>query len=784
MSAENELFVLLEKLKKNTNNPENQVLIEVLKNKISYLFVKQKISDNILNQEDMITCVIDLNQKVVFFNNAAESLTGLQQINVVGKEIDNDFLISEKFYSQVLNDIEQDKILDYYELIYKTPLADELCLKVKINKLLDIEDNFYAIQFIMYLMAKDKDFKNDYEKQNLRYLELLDNSENMYFLKDEKLRYTYMSPDYLNYNNLKIEDILGKTDQEVFNSQVAKIYMESDFRVLTSKQEILIEGFKNKKQVFNVKKVPVFMNDSIIGIAGIISNITHNASIKERLELLGNAIEEIKEGIVITDSNAKIIYVNKGYTSICGYTKEELLGRNPSILKSNKMSSEFYNLMWSNIKQGLVWHNVFINKKKNGDIYEEDVIITPLKDSFNNITHYIAIKKDVTEENIHNRQIQHSAKLESLGTLAGGIAHDFNNILSIILGYAELLKDELKENSLIINDLNEIIKASNRAKEIIRQILLFSRQKESEKSILCVQDVIAGIDKTIRTAVPMNLKFLIYCKSNSYVFMESSHILQIILNLVSNSVQAIKDTTGFISLKIIDTLRQNQTFEIKNKMHYDKYVCIKVVDNGVGISDVDIDKIFDPYFTTKDIGENTGLGLSVIDGIVRSVDGFIDVASELGKGSEFSVYIPTVKPEKKQEDVKESILTFPKKMSVLLIDDEKSIVYAITKILSKYGFLVYGFQYAKDALDYYYKNRDSIDLVITDYLIPVKDGVEIIKDIREVNNNVPCIIISGNLKMMFDNHPDIPKNNIIYLDKPFDSLTLLKSIKNIIDKNQ
>ncbi len=783
MSSDNEILLLLDTLIKYSTSDRNTQIAEALKIKVSQKFIDQQILENLLVNEQLGICVIDLNKRVVLFNKAAELITGLSQEKILSKEIDEQFFITSDFFDKVLNELEIKNITHICKQKLNN-LNKELYLKMEISKVNDINDKFFALQFSFTDIKSEIDIQVDFEKQKQRFLELLNNSDSMFFIKDEKLRYIYMSPDYLKYNNLTNIEMIGKTDQEVFDIDSARIYTESDLQVLTSREPIFIEGFKDKNQLFNVRKFPLWMNEVIIGLAGIITNVTKNTIMEERLQLLGNAIEQIKEGIIITDKDAKIIYVNKGYTNICGYSKEELLGNTPSLLKSNKMSSDYYSVMWNNLKQGFIWHNVFINKKKNGQIYEEDVIITPVKDSFDNITHYIAIKKDVTEENIHNRAFQHSVKLESLGTLAGGIAHDFNNILSIILGYTELIKEEISDNSHITEDLNEIIKASNRAKEIIRQILLFSRQKESEKSILNVEDVIAGIDKTIKTAVPVNIKLLIYCKTKSHVFMESSHILQILLNLVSNSVQAIKDSSGVISIKIVDVLRMNQSFDIKNKMTYDHYVCIKVVDNGIGISEVDIHKIFDPYFTTKDIGENTGLGLSVIDGIIRSVDGFVDVKSELGKGSEFSIYIPTVKPDKNIIKAKESILSFPKNLRILLVDDESSIVYAITKILNKYGFYVYGFKTSQEAIDYFYKNRNDIDLVITDYLIPGKNGVEIISDIRKVNPAVPCIIISGNLRMMFDEHPDMPKSNIVCIDKPFDSITLLKAIKKIIDKDK
>lgn len=783
MFAGKETTILLEKLISISDKDEIRQIALAIKENFIRNSIELEIFNNILHDDNVAICVIDINKKVILFNKAAETITGISQEDILGEKLSNRFFISEDIFDNLMNktSTNQKKLNFIQTMLLRNKSDEDVFIKISASPVCDIKNKLIAIQFTFHDISNEFYLKKENSIQIQRYKTLLELSDNMFFLKDRHLRYIYLSNDYLAYNKLTQDTIINKTDQDIFEPNAAKIYTESDISVLSSKNEVVIEGFRDKNQIFKIKKSPIYLENKIIGLAGVIINITNETDIADKLQLLASAIDQIMEGILITDSNSKIIYVNSGYSNICGYSKDELIGNNPSIVSSGKMSGEYYGIMWDTLKQGKIWHNTFINKKKNGDIYEEDVVITPILDSYDNITHYIAIKKDVTKENISNRQLQHSAKLESLGTLAGGIAHDFNNILSIILGYTELIKESVSENSNALEDLNEIINASNRAKEIIRQILLFSRQKESEKSILKIEDVFAGIEKSINATIPVNIKFIFSCKSNSYVFMESSHVLQILINLTSNSIQAIDKSLGVISLKVTDIKRSQQDFELQQKMTYDEYVHIKFTDNGCGINDIDMQKIFDPYFTTKDLGENTGLGLSVIDGIVRSVDGFITVRSEIGKGTEFNIFIPTVKPEDKEIKQKESTIDYPKNLKILLIDDESSIVYAITKILNKYGFMVYGFKTSKEAIDYYYNNREIIDLVITDYLIPVKNGIEIIKELRQINPGIPCIVISGNLKMMFDNHQDIPKTNIIYLDKPFESITLLKAINRIMN---
>ena len=784
MSVHKDVTEILDILKTKLTENEEIKLIDVLKKNIEQGNIESGILDNLLNDEQTGICLIDLNKRVILFNKAAEMITGFSQEEVLGNQIMLNFFISEVFFNEVLSHLSKNS---------KTPIAkNKMIITAKNNiqkhiklssKLLYNNANeIYAIQFHFFDITEEDNKITKLNKYNSIFKTLLNESDDMFFAKDEHLKYFFMNNNYLEYNKLEHNNIIGKLDSEIFPADMAKIFIESDLQILSHKKKFVLENFKNDNQVFSVKKIPVTDNKKTIGLGGIIRNQTDLIKIEDDLKLLITAIKQIQEGILITDADATILYVNDGYQKICGYSSDELIGKKPSILKSGKMSDEFYHLMWNNLKQGKSWDNTFINRRKNGDFYEESVIINPVKDSYGNIINYISIKKDVTEENIIKKKLQHTAKLESLGTLAGGIAHDFNNILSIIMGYTELLKDSMADNTESLSDLEEIRNASNRAKEIISQILLFSKQKESSKTILKVKDIFSQSERTIKSTIPVNITLIYKNMSKGSIFMDPSHIIQLMLNLTSNSVQAIDNNDGIIQVIIKDI--DNAVLQTRNISSEDsnKYLKIQFIDNGKGISELDLPKIFDPYFTTKEIGENTGLGLSVIDGIIRSVNGFIDVKSQIGVGTEFTIYIPLVENEQNIKEEPETLLDLPKNLNVLLVDDESSIVYAISKILTKHGFTVYGFQEPELAIEHYYNNRENINLIITDYLIPRKNGIEIIQNIRNINPLIPCIVISGNLKALFDAHPDCPKDKIIYLDKPFDSITLLKAIDKIIDK--
>ncbi|MEN7972572.1 MAG: PAS domain S-box protein [Verrucomicrobiota bacterium] len=349
------------------------------------------------------------------------------------------------------------------------------------------------------------------------------------------------------------------------------------------------------------------------------------------LDLLSTAIGQSNETVVVTDSKGAIEYVNPAFEAITGYSCEEVIGKNPKILKSGLHSEEVYAEMWSRISSGEVWSGVLKNKRKDGSIYTEDAAISPVRNASGDIVNYVGVKRDITKELHLKEQINHAQKLEAVGRLAGGVAHDFNNFLQTILGATGILLGEMEEGTSQHGDVEEIRKATLRAAGLTRQLLEFGQNREVEYVALDINGVVRQSERMTRLLIGKKIE-LVFDLDDSLgsVLGDSGQIEQVLLNLVINARDAMPDG-GKLCVSTRNVVAEKDV----SAGVADKYVCLSVSDTGDGISE-DVKKhLFEPFFTTKEVGKGTGLGLSVVYGIVEQHGGWIEVFSSEGEGSVF-----------------------------------------------------------------------------------------------------------------------------------------------------
>jgi len=356
----------------------------------------------------------------------------------------------------------------------------------------------------------------------------------------------------------------------------------------------------------------------------------------------------------------------------------------------------------------------------------------------------ITEKKEALEKNIQlEARLGRSQKMEAIATLAGGIAHDFNNILFPIIGYAEISMDELQEDNPVRDNLNQILKAAMRARDLVGQILAFSRQTENTKKPLRLEIILKEVLKLVRSTLPTTIGIHQNIdKGCESVLAEADKIHQVIMNLITNAFHAMEQTGGRldVSLKKVD-LSHDDLKELH--MNPGPYMCLKVTDTGTGMKKAVLDKIFDPYFTTKPQNKGTGLGLAVVRGIVTSYGGAITAYSEPGKGTAFNVYLPCVDTA---SNVYEKIPGPNIKKGnerILLVDDEPSIVVMQTRMLEKLGYQVTGKTSSLEALEEFKSQPDIFDLVITDMTMPQMAGIHLAAKILQIRENTPIILCTG-----------------------------------------
>jgi len=389
------------------------------------------------------------------------------------------------------------------------------------------------------------------------------------------------------------------------------------------------------------------------------------------------------------------------------------------------------------------------------------------------------LREEMIQRKMIEDKLRQTQKLETLGTLSGGIAHDFNNILTPIIGYTSLAIKELKDEDPLQEDLNIVLKGARRAKDLVNQILTFSRQQEMSNSVFDLGSLADETIKFLSNTFPKNIEIQTsILETENRISGDSSQIQQVFINLLTNASQAIGNKNGTITFDLCYRIPNELERLELNELESTEYAVITIRDSGSGIDQKDIDQIFDPFFTTKAAGEGTGLGLSVVHGIVMAHKGAIRVLSEKNNFTEFKVYFRTI-DHKLRADNSSEFHPVVSGMRILVIDDESDVTSYAEALLSGDHNQVTTFNNPEDALDYIQGNRSSIDLIITDMMMPKISGKEIIKAVRRINQEIPVILWSGSA-----NPESLKKHEPIFVDiqilrKPFEKEELYRAIRLI-----
>lgn len=380
-------------------------------------------------------------------------------------------------------------------------------------------------------------------------------------------------------------------------------------------------------------------------------------------------------------------------------------------------------------------------------------------------------------------RLQHSQKMEAIGTLAGGIAHDFNNILAAMLGYIELIKDETGGNRRATDYAAELEKACFRARDLIKQILLFSRQDTDSRQLIKPDTIIRDALKLIRATIPKTIEVKVDIDETvSQIHADATQIHQIAINLITNASHAIGSRGGTIEVKLNDVEFNQPQDGIDGEIPIGHYVCLEVRDNGIGMEEETLKRIFEPYFTTKDKEQGTGMGLSMVHGIVNSHNGYIFARSTSGTGTTFKVFLPA-QIDEAPSDTEQNVAAAPgNQQLIVIVDDEEAITSLMEINLSKQQYRVRPFTDSVKCLKYLKTTEERIDLVITDYAMPNISGMDILTAVKERDNTIPVILYSGRLSE--DEHQKLKQAGAsVILDKPISFTEMNQCIAKLFDKN-
>jgi len=523
-----------------------------------------------------------------------------------------------------------------------------------------------------------------------------------------------------------------------------------------------------------------------------LTDITRHRRVREQLRTLSTAVEQSPASVVITDTSGRIEYVNPKFEEVTGYKKEEVLGQNPRILKSGEMNDRGYQDLWRTLVNGKEWRGEFHNRRRNGELFWERAVIAPIKDEQGQVRHFLAVKEDITDQKRAEEmrshleaQLRESQKLEAFGQLAGGVAHDFNNILTVIHSHACLLLegelDEVEEQE----SMREISRSAERASNLTAQLLAFSRRQVMQPRDLDLNDILTAMTRMLQRLIGEHIQLESEVSPmGSPVRADAGMMEQIVLNLVVNARDAMPSGGRLRIATQCLKLSEAEVSKRQPAARAGEFVCLEVSDTGSGISAHDLPRIFEPFFTTKEVGRGTGLGLSTVRGIVDQHHGWIEVESEVNRGTTFRVILPrleltVVRPPKP------SALHKAKGGSetLLVVEDEAPLRLLLRTVLERQGYRVIEAENGRQALDIWEREQGRVQLLLTDMVMPEGiSGAELADRLQEAKPSLRVVFTTGYSDQLFDTN--FRKKGNRFLPKPYDPDRLVRTLRECLDGHE
>jgi len=540
---------------------------------------------------------------------------------------------------------------------------------------------------------------------------------------------------------------------------------------------------------------PAFFHSAVIisdgkpvGLRGFVIDISERKKVEVKLKESESKYQDLYEHapdmfVSVDTKTAVIIECNQTLADTLGYTKKEIIDQSifdiyapDSVERSKKVFKKFVDV-------GKIEGEELQLQRKDGSTIDVLLNVTAFRDENGNILYSRSSWRDISEKKRLEAQLNQAQKMESIGTLAGGIAHDFNNILFPIIGFTEMTMDDVPEDSLSRKNLNMILKSALRARDLVQQILTFSRKHEQKLKPLKVQLAVNEALKLIRSSLPTTIEISQKIEKDcGLVMADFTQIHQIVMNLCTNAYHAMEETGGSLEVNLneieltIDDLTGLD-------MEPGPYLCLKVGDTGHGMDQSVKDRIFEPYFSTRETGKGTGLGLAVVHGIVKSYGGDIRVYSELGEGTVFHVYLPIIKESFASSEIVLGEPLLRGHEHVLVIDDETVIVSMEKEILERLGYQVTSRTSSIEALEAFREQPDKFDIVITDMTMPNMTGDKLAGEMIKIRPDIPIILCSGFSEIMSEEKAE-SLGIKEFLIKPIVLKDLSSVIRKVLDNKE
>ncbi|HIF95153.1 MAG TPA: PAS domain S-box protein [Myxococcales bacterium] len=596
---------------------------------------------------------------------------------------------------------------------------------------------------------------------------------------------TFVSPQFCKIMGYSQAEMLGRPPQDLLSSEAEyrRVSQEIVNRIAqgrVGKVETRVPRKDGTVATVSIHTSQVDPENPDLGFVSSIIDMTKLRQAERARELLGSAVEQSEDIVMITDASGSLEYVNRSFENITGYSSDEILGQNPRVLRSGLQSKEFYHDLWKTIAEGNGWNGSVVNRKKGGELFSVEMSISPIRNHADGTMHYVAVQRDVTRKLELEAEFLHAQRMESIGLLAGGVAHDFNNLLTVILSACSFMGEDMDALDPMHEDLEQIEQAGNRAAMLTRQLLAFSRKQPTDLRPIDLNQTVEELRSMLRRLIGEHVEVnFVSSAEPCWIEADPGQIEQVVMNLVVNAIDAMPDG-GSLTIKTTPREAEKCQLHSRHSSTDEQYVLLEVSDTGIGMDPETASKVFDPFFTTKLFGRGTGLGLSTVYGLVKAHGGDIQIDSVKGMGTGVKIYFPAVDPATMDEIDCPTSIDSNGTETVLLVEDDPAVLQLTERILDRKGYRVIVAADGEEGIAVADAYDGPIQVILTDVRMPKIEGDEMATAILAKRRESKVLFMSGYSESPIRLSPEISKK-IHFLQKPFSADTLAKKVRDVLD---
>jgi PAS domain S-box-containing protein len=588
------------------------------------------------------------------------------------------------------------------------------------------------------------------------------------------------------YQNSRSRDIwgcfVGKLPEEVAPSaEMAELWRDNNRRAFAGevvKGHVEYHAENGIRTCINIL-APMLDGNSVLGIIGANIDITDQKRAEEQIRFQVSLLDQVRNAVIAADLEGRVVYWNRYAEVLYQWTGAEAMGQNLRDLLIPQESREHYRTVTEKLAADGSWEGEIVVRKKDGSRFTIFMTTTTLADKNGNRTGYVGISVDISERLRLEEQLLHAQKMEAVGRLAGGVAHDFNNILTAILGYGQMLHDRQASESLDLKYAEIILSSAEKAAELTRSLLAFSRKEIINPKLIDLNDVIRKITHLLSRLIGEDIELRTDLLDASLVVMaDGGQIEQVLMNLATNARDAMPGGGKIVITTDMEYL-DPASASLLGSGNPGYYVRVSFSDNGIGIPEDAREKIFDPFFTTKEQGKGTGLGLSIVHGIVMQHSGCIRLDSMHGNGTTFHIYLPSAREEAVEGAAVSMKSAVGGDETILLAEDDEILRELNRDILEAYGYRVIVAADGQEAVDRFVENRDEIRLLMLDVIMPRKNGGAVYAEIAAMSRDIKVLFASGYAADILPNGVSVDGMN--FIPKPMTPYDLLSKVRDVLD---